>query len=89
LRGKRRSVREGTGRTVGEGGNILFLSRKFGEILCIGEDICIKVVDIDRGRILSGIKAPPDVPISRAELAPDRNTGSGSLEKRQAWRDRS
>ena len=47
---------------------MLVLSRKLGEKIFIGENICITVVDIDRGKIRLGIEAPRDVPIFRQEL---------------------
>jgi len=53
-----------------EGGTMLVLSRKLGEKIFIGENICITVVDIDRGKIRIGIEAPRDVPIYRQELLP-------------------
>lgn len=49
---------------------MLVLSRKLGEKIYIGENICITVVDIDRGKIRLGIEAPRDVPIYRQELLP-------------------
>lgn len=49
---------------------MLVLSRKLGEKIIIGENICITVVDIDRGKIRLGIEAPRDVPIFRQELLP-------------------
>ena len=49
---------------------MLVLSRKLGEKICIGDNICITVVDIDRGKIRLGIDAPRDVPIFRQELLP-------------------
>ena len=49
---------------------MLVLSRKLGEKIYIGDDICITVVDIDRGKIRLGIEAPRDVPIYREELLP-------------------
>jgi carbon storage regulator len=53
---------------------MLVLSRKLGEKIFIGENICITVVDIDRGKIRLGIEAPRDVPIYRQELLPLKNT---------------
>jgi carbon storage regulator len=47
---------------------MLVLSRKLGEKIYINENICITVVDIDRGKIRLGIDAPRDVPIFRQEL---------------------
>ena len=49
---------------------MLVLSRKLGEKIFIGENICITVVDIDRGKIRLGIEAPRNVPIYRQELLP-------------------
>ena len=40
---------------------MLVLSRKLGEKIFIGDNICITVVDIDRGKIRLGIEAPRDV----------------------------
>jgi carbon storage regulator len=49
---------------------MLVLSRKLGEKIYIGENICITVVDIDRGKIRLGIEAPREVAIYRQELLP-------------------
>jgi carbon storage regulator len=49
---------------------MLVLSRKLGEKIYIGDNICITVVDIDRGKVRLGIEAPRDVPIYRQELLP-------------------
>jgi carbon storage regulator len=53
-----------------EGSAMLVLSRKLGEKICIGDNIFITVVDIDRGKIRLGIDAPRDIPIYRQELLP-------------------
>jgi carbon storage regulator len=53
-----------------EGSEMLVLSRKLGEKIYIGENICITVVDIDRGKIRLGIEAPRNVPVFRQELLP-------------------
>jgi carbon storage regulator len=37
-------------------------------VLYINDNICITVVDIDRGKIRLGIEAPRNVPIFRQEL---------------------
>jgi carbon storage regulator len=47
---------------------MLVLSRKLGEKICIGDNICITVVDIDRGKVRLGIDAPRSVPVYRQEL---------------------
>lgn len=49
---------------------MLVLSRKLGEKIYIGENICITIVDIDRGKIRLGIEAPRDVPVYRQEVLP-------------------
>jgi carbon storage regulator len=59
-----------------EGSDMLVLSRKLGEKIYIGDNICITVVDIDRGKIRLGIEAPREVPIYRQELLPLKNTDS-------------
>jgi carbon storage regulator len=56
---------------------MLVLSRKLGEKICIGENICITVVDIDRGKIRLGIEAPREVPVFRQELLPLKGEASG------------
>ena len=43
---------------------MLVLSRKLGEKICIGENICITVVDIDRGKIRLGIERRATFPCS-------------------------
>ena len=57
---------------------MLVLSRKLGEKIFIGENICITVVDIDRGKIRLGIDAPRNVPIYRQELLPLKAGGEGA-----------
>jgi len=53
---------------------MLILSRKLGEKIFIGDNICITVMGIDRGKIRLGISAPKDVPIYRQELLPPDDT---------------
>lgn len=53
---------------------MLVLSRKLGEKIYINDNICITVVDIDRGKIRLGIEAPRDVPIFRQELVAGQPT---------------
>jgi carbon storage regulator len=55
---------------------MLVLSRKLGEKIFIGDNICITVVDIDRGKIRLGIEAPRNVPIYRQELLPLNNNNA-------------
>lgn len=46
------------------------LSRKLGEQVYIGNDVCVTVLEIGRGKVRIGIKAPRDMPIYRQELLP-------------------
>lgn len=55
---------------------MLVLSRKLGEKIYINDNICITVVDIDRGKIRLGIEAPREVPIFRQELLPAQDKGT-------------
>lgn len=59
---------------------MLVLSRKLGEKIYIGENVCITVVDIDRGKIRLGIEAPRDVPIYRQELLPSKGGEASAQE---------
>lgn len=52
---------------------MLVLSRKLGEKIIIGDNICITVVKIDRNQIRLGIEAPTDVLVFREEIAPNRS----------------
>jgi carbon storage regulator len=47
---------------------MLVVSRKIGEELKIGDNIFVKIVDIDKNQIKIGIEAPREVPIVRMEL---------------------
>ena len=60
---------------------MLVLSRKLGEKIFIGDNICITVVDIDRGKIRLGIEAPRNVPIYRQELLPLQGQRPDTSEK--------
>ena len=47
---------------------MLVLSRKAGEVLCIGEDITIEVLSVEGDRVRIGISAPKKTRILRKEL---------------------
>ena len=47
---------------------MLVLTRKFGEKICIGDNIIVTVLKTDRGKTRIGIEAPPDVPVYRQEI---------------------
>lgn len=47
---------------------MLVLTRKLGERIWIGDDICIMIIETDRTRAKVAISAPDDVKIFREEL---------------------
>ena len=48
----------------------LVLTRRIGEAIQVGDDVCVQVVRIDGSKVRIGISAPRDVRILRAELEP-------------------
>lgn len=59
---------------------MLVLTRKEGERIQIGDNICVTVVRIVGGGVRLGVEAPPEVPVMRAELkeAIDRDRQNSS-----------
>jgi carbon storage regulator len=47
---------------------MLVLSRKLGQSFCLGPDVRVTVVKIDRNSVRIGIEAPAEVPIQREEI---------------------
>ena len=47
---------------------MLVLSRKVGERIWVGEDVCVTVVRVTGGGVRIGIEAPKDLPVVREEL---------------------
>ena len=47
---------------------MLVLTRRISESINIGDDIIVKVIDIQGGQVRIGITAPKDVHILRSEL---------------------
>ncbi len=47
---------------------MLVLSRRLGEVIYIGDDIIITLVDIDNGKVRLGIDAPRSIVIERSEV---------------------
>lgn len=47
---------------------MLVITRRVNESIRIGDNIEVKVVAIERGKVRLGVLAPPDVPIYREEL---------------------
>lgn len=55
---------------------MLVLTRKLGETLMIGDDICIKVADIRGNSVRIGVEAPRDLPVVREEVLGEQRTDS-------------
>ncbi len=47
---------------------MLILSRRPGEVIQIGNDVTLKVMDIGGGRVRLGFEAPRHIAINRAEV---------------------
>ncbi len=47
---------------------MLVLTRKLGESIRIGDDIIVKVVDLDSRHVKLGIEAPKSVSVNREEI---------------------
>lgn len=47
---------------------MLVLSRKQGESIMIGSDVCITVVEVRGDKVRLGIAAPSNVPVHRQEI---------------------
>lgn len=50
---------------------MLVLTRKLGEVVCVGQDVEIMVVGVNCGKVRLGFRAPREVVIQRAEVAAD------------------
>ncbi|AEM78026.1 carbon storage regulator CsrA [Thermoanaerobacter wiegelii] len=62
---------------------MLILTRKVGQAIIIGEDIEIKILEIDDGQIKLGITAPKNISVLRKELIEikDENIKAASVNK--------
>lgn len=47
---------------------VLVLSRKKDEVITIGDDITVTVIEIRHDKIRLGVQAPRDVPVDRLEV---------------------
>jgi carbon storage regulator CsrA len=57
---------------------MLVLSRKINEVITIGSDITITVVEIRGDKVRLGINAPKECPVWRAELTADKQFTQGT-----------
>jgi carbon storage regulator len=58
---------------------MLMLSRKVGESIVINDDIVITIVEVGRGRVQVGVRAPAYVPVYREEIV-RRMVAAGEIE---------
>lgn len=52
---------------------MLVISQKVGDIIKLGSDITVKVIDIKGGKVRLGIEAPKSVNIERVQNKQDPN----------------
>ena len=58
---------------------MLVLSRKPGETVCVGEEITVRVLEVQGNRVQIGIEAPDQVTILRGELHSPFNSSDAGL----------
>jgi carbon storage regulator len=63
---------------------MLILMRRPGETICVGNDVTVTVLGIERNRVRLGIKAPREVTVDRAEVAEKKRLGIDPPSKRVA-----
>ncbi len=47
---------------------MLVLTRRIGEAIQIGDEICVRVLEIQRGQVRVAIDAPREIPVHREEI---------------------
>mgnify|MGYP000926535342 CR=1 FL=1 len=47
---------------------MLVVTRRVDQSIRIGNNIEIKILDVEKGRVKVGVSAPPDIPVYREEL---------------------
>jgi carbon storage regulator len=65
---------------------MLVLSRKLNEVITIGDDITVTVLEVRGDKVRLGINAPKAVPVDRAEihLSKLKDGDHGSLQRKPA-----
>jgi carbon storage regulator len=66
---------------------MLVLSRKRGELVRIGDDVTIRVLSVESGRIRIGIDAPLGTGIWRGELAEGGTAGKSGAPRAKGRRE--
>jgi carbon storage regulator len=54
---------------------MLILTRRIGEMLCIGPDVTVTVISVNGNQVRIGIAAPSDVRIDREEIRARKDAG--------------
>lgn len=57
---------------------MLNLLRRIGQTIRIGDDIYVKVTDIEKDRVSIGISAPREIPIVRTEILDRERESEGN-----------
>ena len=57
---------------------MLILTRRVGETICIGDDVEVTIMDVNRSQVRVGVKAPRDVAVDRQEIH-QRKRADGTL----------
>lgn len=47
---------------------MLVLTRRVGEVIRIGDDVSISILDVSRGQVRVAIDAPREIPVHREEV---------------------
>jgi carbon storage regulator len=73
---------------------MLVLSRRVGDTIRIGDEISVRVVEIQRGQVRFAIEAPRNIPVHREEiyrLVQEENraaaTSTKGVDPTTLWRD--
>jgi len=60
---------------------MLILMRRPGETICVGDDVTITILGIERNRVRLGVKAPRDITVDRQEVAERKRLGIEPLKR--------
>lgn len=63
---------------------MLILMRRAGETICIGDDVTVKIVSLERNRVRIGVNAPRQVRVDREEVAEKKRLGIAPAPRRIA-----
>ena len=47
---------------------MLILTRRVGEILCVGDEVTVTVLGVKGNQVRLGVNAPKDIPVHREEI---------------------